>query len=252
MSDDWRYFMCQMGENLASIMVDVGIAEKIQAAPKDLAVLTLTYHRPDERGLPTNEEFDAVVAVEKQLENFVAFGRDAYVGRITKEGVRNFFVYTARAESRWKTLVDQLIAESGYRIELSIDSDPAHQTYWKYLYPTPDDWRVIHDMSVIEALEKSGDDPAAQRKIEHWSYFPDEAMARRFAAWATSDRFTLDAENSGPGDNGKFCVRLFHVGSTVQRTVSNHTIALRRKAEEFGGEYDGWETVVVKSEPGQS
>jgi hypothetical protein len=246
MSGDWRYFMCTMGENLASIMVDVGISQKIKGAPRDLAILSQTYKHPDDRGLPTNEEFDAAVAIEKQIENFVAFGRDAYVGRITKEGERIFFIYTLREESRWQVLVDRLVAESGYEIELQMEHDPEHYNYWKYLYPTPDDWQVIGDMDVIESLKKSNDDPEADHKFEHWSYFPNEASARRFITWAQSDRFTYVAEESGPTDDGKHRVIVCHVGPTIQRNVSNHTIALRRKAEEFGGEYDGWETAAVR------
>src|SRR5688572_8456282 len=148
MSDDWRYFVCKMGENLASIMVDVGISQKITGAPHDLAILSLAYKHPAENGLPTDAEFDAAVDIEKQLENFVAFGRDAYVGRITKEGERIFFIYTVREESRWHVLVDRLVAESGYRIDLRMEHDPEQHNYWKYLYPTPDDWRVIKDMAV--------------------------------------------------------------------------------------------------------
>jgi len=44
---------------------------------------------------------------------------------------------------------------------------------------------------------------------------------------------------------GRYCVFLYHLGVTRQTNVSNHTIALRRKAEEFGGEYDGWGAEVV-------
>jgi hypothetical protein len=37
MSDDWKFFMCTMGDNLASIMVDVGISEGIERTPPTLA-----------------------------------------------------------------------------------------------------------------------------------------------------------------------------------------------------------------------
>ena len=43
MSDDWRFFICHMGDNLASIMVDVGISSTIERAPPDVAVLALAW-----------------------------------------------------------------------------------------------------------------------------------------------------------------------------------------------------------------
>ena len=84
MSDDWQTFICSMGDNLASIMVDVGVAKTIKGALPDVAILSLIYKQPNESGFPTDSEFDAARAIEKQLKDFVAFGRDAYVGRITK------------------------------------------------------------------------------------------------------------------------------------------------------------------------
>ena len=244
MSDDWRFFICHMGDNLASIMVDVGISSTIERAPPDVAVLALTYKSPDHRGLPTNEEFAAVSAVEDQLKAFVDLSKDAFVGRITKEGERIFFIYTSRNAARWEKFRKQLSERSGYVFTLSVSPDPEHQEYWKYLYPTPDDWQVISDMSVVEAMKKSGDDKDAEHKIEHFTYFPDEASARKFIDWAVSDRFKHDPEQSGQRD-GKYCVFLYHLGVTHQTDVSNHTIALRRKAEELGGEYDGWGAAVV-------
>ena len=135
---------------------------------------------------------------------------------------------------------------AGYELELQIDADPQHSQYWKYLYPTPDDWRVIHDMAVEDQLRKSGDDPSIERRVDHWVYFDSEAAAKPFITWALSDRFSLDPELCAFSD-GKYCVRLFHVGTSHQRAVSSHTIALRQKAEHFGGNYDGWETSVEKA-----
>jgi len=101
-------------------------------------------------------------------------------------------------------------------------------------------------MDVVANLQKHDDDPDAEHKIEHFSYFPDEASAQRFIDWAVNDRFTHDPAQSGPRDNGQVCVFLFHMGTTRQSELSSHTIALNRKAKELGGEYDGWGTLVEK------
>lgn len=247
MSDDWRFFMCQMGEHLASILVDVGVAKTIDSTPSTLARLRLVYKRPSDNGLPTDEEFDAVVALEKRLEKFAAEVGDAYVGRLTTQGHRHFHIYTSRNEKAWNSFVHELKQESGYLIGLIVDQDPERSGYWKELYPTPDDWRVIHDMAVVAQLRKSGDDQSIHRQIDHWIYFPTEAASHPFVAWATADRFVHDAQHSQAGKDGRYCVRLHHIGPAEQRNVSNHTLALTRKAKEFGGEYDGWETSVEKS-----
>jgi hypothetical protein len=67
-----------------------------------------------------------------------------------------------------------------------------------------------------------------------------------FVAWAESADFTHDAKYPRRAEDGTFCVRLHHVGTAAIDAISRRTIALRRKAQEYGGKYDGWESPVVK------
>jgi hypothetical protein len=118
--------------------------------------------------------------------------------------------------------------------------------YFRELYPTADDWQVIKDMRVIDAAKERGDPGTAMRQIDHWTYFDNEASARTFVEWAEKNGFANDAEYSGVREDSKYCVRLHHRGTLELRDLTHHTIQLRRKAEELGGDYDGWETPVEK------
>jgi hypothetical protein len=246
-SDDWEIFMCQMGDHPASIAVDVGISESIRELPTTCASVRLTYKTPNEHGLPTREEYAAVSALEDALLAFLDESPgDAFVGRVTTQGKRTFISYSRRGESEWDTMVRRLAADHGYALECVLEEDPEYKNYWNDLYPTADDWRVIYDERVIENARKHGDDGSRPRNIDHWVYFPSESAAQPFIEWAMSDRFTFEARYSGPGDDGRYCARLSHVGALTNRDVSSHTLALMRKAGEFGGDYDGWETPVLK------
>ena len=70
--------------------------------------------------------------------------------------------------------------------------------------------------------------------------------AAKFVKWALTGSHKHDAASSGVDDDGEHCVRLYHVGTTRQNELSDHTIQLNRKATELGGRYDGWETQVVR------
>jgi regulator of RNase E activity RraB len=246
--DRWEFFPCSMGDNQAFIFLNVSIAERMSDVPSQLAKLKLVYKSPNPNGLPTNEEFVAVSAIEDRITSFAEEASDWYVGRVTVGGVRFFYVYTGRNESSWSDFVSLLTEETGYDIRFSHKNDPEHKGYFDDLYPTKDDWQVISDLKVIEALEKHGDDGSAIRKIEHWVYFDDMASASEFEAWAEADRFKKDNELSSITEDGKYCVRLYHQGTVELGDISNHTIALSRKASEHGGDYDGWETEVTKPE----
>ncbi|QDT00466.1 hypothetical protein [Adhaeretor mobilis] len=59
MSNEWVMFPCAMGEYQAFISVDVGIADQIELALTNLAIIRLSCKFPNEYGMPTSkaEEF---------------------------------------------------------------------------------------------------------------------------------------------------------------------------------------------------
>jgi hypothetical protein len=249
MSHDWEFFPCTMGEHRAFIFVDVGVKDTIDTdAPPRLVKIRLTYRDPRPDGFPTPEEFEPVKAIEEELDSFAGDSGAWYVGRVTAAGYRIFHVYTDAPDEQWWSFAGELADRSGYELALAFQEDPDHATYWNELYPTPDDWQVIKDIRVIEALAEQGDDGTAARQVDHWAYFDREDDARPFIAWAESDRFTYEQEHSGADEDGRFCVRLSHHGTVELRDLSSHTIALRQKAVEHGGTYEGWEVPVLKSE----
>lgn len=250
MDHEWEFFPCQRGKNRAFIFVDVGGKATVEDAPTRLAKVHLKYRRPHANGLPTNEEFEAAIAIEKALEAFANEGSDRYVGRVTEGGYRVFYFYTSREDGVWRRFVEDLARRTSYDLAAEFRDDPQYDGYWRELYPTDDDWEVIQDLKVIESLEKNGDDGTASRQIDHWIYFPAKGAVMPFIAWAQSNGFAHDAEYSHETDDSEYCVRLHHHGPARIESISHHTIALRRKAAELGGRYDGWEAPVTKAPPG--
>jgi len=245
-ASDWKFFPCQIGSDIAFIYVDVAAAKDIKRAPPTLVKVRLTYKAPRSNGLPTNEEFEPVRAIEQSLERFARRGKDRYVGRITRGGYRIFFFYTRRKKNVWGELLDRLVHKSGYELALAAKSDRRHAGYHQELYPTADDWQVITDIAVVEALRRAGDTEGVRRRIDHWACFPNAKSAAKFVKWALTGPHKHDAASSGVDGDGEHCVRLYHVGTTRQQELSDHTIELNRKATELGGRYDGWETQVVR------
>ncbi len=237
-----------MGDDQAFIYLNTGISDTIDSVPSSLAKLRLTYKSPRKNGLPTNEEFEPVSAIEDQIESFAKEVNDRYVGRVTVDGQRIFYVYTSRDQATWLKFIGNLGLESGYDITLAYMDDPNHSAYRDDLYPTEDDWQVIKDLQVIENLRSHGDDGSESRKVDHWIYFESKQSSVDFVIWAENDRFTEEPEHSHETDDGKYCVRLFHQGTLKIADISSHTITLRRKAAEHGGDYDGWETPILMPE----
>jgi hypothetical protein len=245
MSDQWIFFPCQMGEHRASIFYDHGIRDSIDTiAPPHLLKVRVAFKQPRPDGMPANEEFESLTAFEDALQALVQQHESLYVGRVTVDGHRHFYIYSPDSEQAWSTRLTTIAASSGYAVSSAYQPDDSRNGYWKELFPTEDDWQVIKDLGVIEAIQKEGDDGTASRQIDHWAYFPSHDTAEQFSQWLGERSYS--SGDSDAADDGKICVRFSHEGTVQLADITSHTIALRRRASELGGDYDGWETPVCK------
>jgi hypothetical protein len=196
-------------------------------------------------GMPTNEEFSALLVLEDALdEKFSAIG-GIFVGRITITGHRFFYFYTNISEEKVKQIIDSVIATSGYQLSFRYKEDKTKRYYWEELYPTDEDWQVIKDLDVLDTLAKEGDIKDKAREVEHWAYFPDITPAEKFSQWAIEQKYHILYH--GKDDDGiKYLGKYTHVGTMNLEDISGHTLASFRKARELGGDYDGWETSVER------
>lgn len=236
-----------MGEhNAASIFFDHGIGEAIdQVAPSQLLKVRIPLKRPRADGLSAEDEFEELIEFEDNLQALVQKHESNYVGRATAHGCRIFYIYTPDPEKEWASALRALGQQHGYELSFDLQSDENHAGYWEELFPTEDDWQVIKDLKVIEALEKHGDDGSASRLVHHWAFFPTDDAAQQFCRWIKEHGYFVDGDDAT--DDGRISVQFSHEGSVRLQDLTSHTVALRRKAEELEGEYDGWEVPVCES-----
>lgn len=194
--------------------------------------------------MPTAEECGELDALEDALTALLEEHNSVYVGRITIDGCRHLYSYTPESSlDAWSPRIGEVGAAHGYELMLALDADEDHASYWEELYPDDDSRQIINDLSVCHALAEQGDDGTSARPVEHWAEFPSEEVAELFAKWVGEQGFTLGESHAK--DDGAFLVAFSH--ETDLAEISAHTVALRRQAEEFGGSYDGWETMVCHS-----
>jgi hypothetical protein len=257
MSDQWQFYPCQLGEHQAFITFDSGIAETIdESAPAHLLKIRIPFQHATEEGLPGDDELEPLSEFEDALAEWLEHQNCAYLGRITVDGHRHFYIATDVAEeAAWEELLGSLENPHGYELAFAIEENGSRTGYWEEIYPTPDDWRVISDLQVIEALEQHGDNCETVRQIDHWAYFLTQDAADQFAKWAREQGYEVASVGLAEKDeeaeadeelDPRIQVRFSHQGPVTLADISGHTIALGHQAEEIGGEYDGWETPICK------
>lgn len=248
MSDHWEFYPTRIDDHPAFVFYDHGLAETIDALalPNALKV-KVEFDDPSDAG-PKQSEFERLTALEDGLAARIQAAGGVYVGRITMSDVRYFHCLVALDADGAERLVQQIERESGYELAFRLEPDPEKVSYWEEIFPTPGEWRLVQDMKVLEVLKEHGDDPSIPRRIDHWLYFPQQAERDRFEDVAKASGLSVEKRTEGSGADRKYGVQIYQIGRPVLDEIAATTQFLLQKANELGGEYDGWETHVKKRE----
>jgi hypothetical protein len=109
---------------------------------------------------------------------------------------------------------------------------------------THDD-QVCLNSHVLDALREHGDALTAVREIDHFAYFSNAELCIQFIDKCLAVGFKLRTTGPAATDDS-FLAQVFHNDVPDEETLGKITSLLVDLAQEYGGEYDGWETQVVK------
>ena len=236
-----------MGDHQAWVSYDHGIQDELQIIPFANCVrFAVTLKQPDDRGLPAGDEFAWLNTVEDQLTEEISEKVGVQLGRVTSNGCRYFFFLTSLEDIAVADITEKLASKNGCEIGYAHKSDLERSCYLNDLFPTDNDWQVIQDIRVQDALRDAGDTLSTPRPIEHWAHFKSEADRERFIS-LVGERFeNIERYETPDSDRGVYTAKLRHSGLPDYRSINSTTILLNNTARESGGDYDGWETEVCK------
>lgn len=250
MAGQWDFYQCRLNGKPASVYLDMGLKQAAPDARRHaLLVVRVLLRAPDPgNGMSTDAEYDALVAIEDQLAQ--AFKEDfgaVYAGRITTDGRREFFFYSAGAGNVGGIARAALSQFAGYRVEAWGQADPLWKQYLEVLYPKGRALRWISDKAVIEALAARGDQLALARPIRHFSYFESASQRAEFSRSVENAGFAVSSvsDTGRAADARPFGVVYELAQAPSLQVVSETTALLMQLSEKHGGTYDGWECEVV-------
>jgi len=246
MTDHWEFFPTTLDEHVAVVLFDQGIADELPLDGLPVAMrLRIELKHPREDGLHAPRETKALEVLEEAIRTHCEESDIAWVGRITSDGARVYFVYVDDADARAEAF-DAIISDKhGYEWAYAATDDQAGQVYWDELFPSEVEWQVIKNRHVIEVLRDSGDALTAARRVDHWAWFGDDEARRRFIARLEADGYHIDSYIDPDADNDGFGVQFYHTMTPTEPDMYAVTLALAAAAAELTGEYDGWETAVI-------
>ncbi|QIW15961.1 hypothetical protein A4G20_06260 [Pasteurellaceae bacterium RH1A] len=242
---NWQAYMQALDEKPALTRVNMALKDLAPFEGYGYRLQFAVYFKhPQEDGLPTDEEYEHFIALQNLIDEVVQ-GLDVIdAGVLTWNGRINFFVYAKNIEGIEEKLVATTKAFGDYKTDCWVDEDSEWEAYLDMLYPNPYALQQMQNNRILMALEEQNDQNDKPRNIQHWLYFFDEAKSQAFAEQAQVQGYeVLECETLNDEDGTFYSVSLIHFVPVTQ--IDEITWALMDLAQEFEGEYDGWETEIA-------
>ncbi|PQO36884.1 hypothetical protein C5Y96_06895 [Blastopirellula marina] len=252
MSDDWNAYITRIEDSITSILLDMGIVDDAPDPQRTWLVrVSIALQNPDEYGMTTNEEFDAINPLEEAIVEAIEQGLDAvHVGCMTHDGQRAVVFYSPTFEGVDVALGPVMQAYSTYELRSSCQEDAEWGFYFEIMFPSPYEMQSMSNSSVLQGLLEAGDSLEQERVVSHWAYFPSEQARAQFIVSVQEKGYEVDQEsldtNAEPPN--PFGVQIDRVDHVDQASIDQITIELFELAQSLEGTYDGWETFVVRSD----
>lgn len=246
--ENWEAYMAKLEKSPGSVMVDMALKS---IAPREkfsyLLITGVKFIDCQDNGLPSKREFTDLYKISDTIKAQVDKTVSAIAaGTVTYQCQRlDYFYITDTAALRQQLVAIYKKRFPEYMYYINIKEDKKWDTYLNFLYPNEETLEYIENQKVLEALENGGDKLVKARLVDHWAYFKTAADRNCFSVYLVKNKFKTTIEKSeDPG----FPFRL-HFARTDKvniAAISKLTLELKKQAAACHGQYDGWETFVVK------
>lgn len=202
--------------------------------------------RPREDGLRSAEEADALFALEDRLVAAAQEKLDAiYVARAVAYGYTEFYFYVPAAH---RGGAPSLVKDTApYEIEWHAAPDAKWERY-EQLFPDKFSYQHMMNRRVLRQLEAAGDDLSRVREVDHFAFFPSEALAKSAAEALGRAGFRVDAPGA-PETEAHTWSLAFHRDDSLANGEADELVdEVLELLEPHEGDYDGWGCPVQKKE----
>lgn len=247
---DWAAYLSTVNnDKVGSIMVDLGLnsVAPISTHPF-LLQIEVPMRFPNENGLPLQKEFQTLNQIDETLSRVLSSNGAIYAGHLYLEKVMylNYYISNQRGFESEVSTVMSAFSEYSYKIEIKEDSN--WDTFKDFLYPQPIQLQSIHNRKIIAYFENQGDRLDKEREVIHWIYFENEQAREAFISRIKGKGFTVESKKQIEATDGRpYQLRISRVDNLTPSKADEYMLDLWQMAQDCGGEYDGWETTMIKN-----
>jgi regulator of RNase E activity RraB len=244
-AQEWIAYLAGRNGRIVSVRVNGAFRQEHPSGLGSLVCLKLALHSPREDGLAKPEESQRLSEIDRRLEEAAGHAGSAFVGRLTADGIRTYFFYTADAALMESVSGKALAAFPDYESQWERQEDAAWTVYRDTLLPTPAEYQRSKNFEVLQALRRQGDELQQSREVRHYLYFRSASSRQEFAAWALQQGFTAQDLIEQPQFPGSFGLQIARPDRVDPDSIDALSLDLLERAEAQDAEYDGWEAEVL-------
>lgn len=247
--ENWEVYMAEYDNKPGSTVLNMSL--KAKAPFKDLPFVCITgvkFNDCTSDGLPKPTAFSELYKIGDTIKsNIDHLVKNMLVGSFTHQCERLDYFYVADTTGLRKTLLDTYAKHfPSFTPYFNVKNDPEWEAYLKFLYPGEEAFEFMQNEKVVMQVYNAGDKLNKERQVDHWLYFKTERDRNCFITYAISQRFKIESKEKIDSPTNKFKLQISRLDNIQLANISKITLGLRRQAIKCNGDYDGWETFVVK------
>jgi hypothetical protein len=248
MQEYWEGYMKPIDGHPAMVSFNAEVSDTVPDSEyMYLGFVKVKLRNPKDDGLVNKDEGDDVGFIEDRLEmESLRYRAGKYIGRIITQGEVNF-IYYLKMDFEWKNTVEATMKHfPEYSYEFGSRIDTEWEVYQKLLFPTVKEWQIIQNHHACDMLKEQGDNLRLERAIEHKMYFNSDEKRKEFIDLISAEGFTVQKELEPTEDQEIYGLQFYRIDKPFYYDIDELTIKLIDLGNSCEGQYDGWESSLVK------
>lgn len=247
----WQNYRSVLNDKLAIFSVNLEVLHQFPLSKSHHIIqFKFPYAMLDENELPDPSFYQTLMRQIVKLWTQLSVLPDTlYAGHVLSAGHAQLYFYCDNTEPFLEVLkqFEEISA-------IEIQYDPHWDIYFDFLLPSPLEMKIHATEEVLELLTKNGRDLAALYTIEHSFRFEEEANMFAFMDYLHAQSITLVSTQYSQlpvmleEDEPVYLVRLEQELSLDNSQIFNYVEQFEDIANQFSGEYAGWECDAIKTQ----
>ncbi|WP_066632928.1 DUF695 domain-containing protein [Labilibacter marinus] len=245
----WDVYMAEYEKGTGSVTLNMGLINNVPIKDLPFVLITgVTFNDCNSDGFPSKSEYNNLSQISDDVQALTStLSKNNLVGTFTYQCERLDYIYLNDTSNiREKLTALYTTKYKGYKYYINIRHDYKWEGYLEFLYPNEEIREDMSNMQIIQQLLASGDDLSKARQVDHWVYFSSSKDRDNYEKSMLNNGFKVEEKKKLDDYDLPYSLQFSRTDFVDPQTINKITRELRTLASKLNGNYDGWETFVIK------